>query len=50
MDSSGIGLILGRCAACEALGASVELVGLSERQAKLLSLAGARKVKNLSIV
>ena len=49
MDSSGLGLILGRVEAASALGSSVRLVGLSEVLLKLVRLAGIEKVKNLSI-
>ena len=49
MDSSGLGLILGRVEAMRALGGSVRLVGLSEPLLKLLRLSGVDRVKNLSI-
>lgn len=50
MDSSGIGLILGRCAVCESIGTHVRISGLSPRLMKLVRLAGIEKIKNLSIV
>lgn len=49
MDSSGLGLILGRCETASALHISVKLVGLSTQLMKLLRLAGLERVKNLSI-
>ncbi len=49
MDSSGIGLILGRVETAGAVGASVRLVGLSGTLMKLVRLAGLERVKNLTI-
>lgn len=49
MDSSGIGLILGRCALCEELGCRVRLRGLSSALMKLVKLSGIEKIKNLSV-
>ena len=49
MDSSGIGLVLGRCSLCSSLGASVRLTGLSEPLRKLVRLAGVERVPNLRI-
>ncbi len=49
MDSSGLGLILGRVEKCTALGASVRLVGLSDTLYKLIRLSGIEKVKNLTV-
>ena len=50
MDSSGVGLIIGRCAVCESLSASVKLRGLSGLLLKLVRLSGVEKIKNLSIL
>ena len=50
MDSSGIGLIIGRTELCEHLNAAVRLVGLSGMQRKLVKLSGVEKIKNLSII
>ena len=50
MDSSGIGLILGRCELCRTLGIGVVVVGLSGIQRRLARLAGIDKVKNLTLV
>lgn len=49
MDSSGLGLILGRVETARALGGSVRIVGLSEPLLRLLRLSGVDRVKNLSI-
>ena len=49
MDSSGLGLILGRCERADAVGASVRLVGLSDTLYKLIRLCGIERVKNLSV-
>lgn len=49
MDSSGIGLILGRVEAARALSAEVRLVGLSDGLLKLVRLAGLERIRGLSI-
>ena len=49
MDSSGLGLILGRCERADVLGASVRLTGLSDTLYKLVHLCGIERVKNLSV-
>jgi len=49
MDSSGIGLILGRAELCEELGGRIRLKGLSSSLMKLVRLSGIEKIKNLSI-
>lgn len=49
MDSSGLGLILGRCEVASALGISVRLIGLSDRLMKLVRLGGIDRVKNLTV-
>lgn len=50
MDSSGMGLVLGRCAVAEQIGCSVRLVGLSERLLRLVRLCGVERIKNLSVM
>ena len=50
MDSSGLGLILGRVDSAGSVGCSVVLVGLSERTMKLIRLAGIERVKNLTVM
>ena len=49
MDSSGIGLIIGRSQVCEAVGSAVRLVGLSSRLMKLVRLSGIEKIRNVYI-
>ena len=49
MDSSGLGLILGRVETAAAIGASVRVIGLSDTLLRLVRLSGVDKVKNLSI-
>ena len=49
MDSSGIGLIIGRCEVCRAIGAHVRIISLSPLLSRLVRLSGIEKIKNLSI-
>ena len=49
MDSSGVGLILGRVEAARANGATVRLSGLSASLMKLVRLSGIERIGNLSI-
>ncbi len=49
MDSSGVGLILGRVESASANGATVRLSGLSASLMKLVRLSGIERIKNLSI-
>jgi stage II sporulation protein AA (anti-sigma F factor antagonist) len=49
MDSSGIGLIIGRSQVAEATGTGVRLVGLSPTLMKLVRLSGIEKIKNVYI-
>ena len=49
MDSSGLGLILGRVERATALGAEVEVRGLRPRFQKLLRLSGIERVRGLSM-
>lgn len=49
MDSSGVGLILGRVESASANGASVRLSGLSPSLMKLVRLSGIERIKSLSI-
>ena len=48
MDSSGLGLILGRAEKASELDCSVRLFGLSPALMKLVRLCGVDRVKNLS--
>ena len=49
MDSSGLGLIIGRAECASAIGASVMLSGLSGNTERLLRVCGIEKIKNLTI-
>jgi len=50
MDSSGLGLILGRTGVAGAVGAAVRIRGMSESLMKLLRLSGIDKVENLAVM
>ena len=50
MDSSGLGLVLGRVEKASALGINVRLRGLSPTLMKLVRLGGLERVKNLTVV
>ena len=50
MDSSGLGLILGRVERAGALQISVVLTGLSPTIMKLVRLGGLERVKNLTVI
>ena len=50
MDSSGLGLIMGRAECAEAVGATVRVEGLSPTLSRLLRIAGLERVKNLTVV
>ena len=49
MDSSGIGLIIGRADIADGLGARVSVTGLSKTLKKLVKLSGIQKLKNLTV-
>ena len=49
MDSSGLGLILGRCESAGKIGASVRLEGVSEGMMKLIRLSGVERIKNITV-
>ena len=49
MDSSGLGLILGRSAIAEEIGARVELCNVGKRILKILSMAGVDRIENIRI-
>ncbi len=49
MDSSGIGLIIGRTEVAAAVGAAVRLTGLSETLMKLVRLSGLEKISGLAV-
>jgi anti-anti-sigma regulatory factor len=50
MDSSGIGLIIGRATVCESVDCEVSVVGLSGTQRKLIKLSGVEKIKGITLV
>ncbi len=50
MDSSGIGLIIGRADICRGIGAVLEVTGLSPQLKKLMKLSGVEKIKEISVV
>lgn len=49
MDSSGIGLIIGRANVCQSLGADLRVKGLSSYLTKLVRLSGIEKICNVYI-
>ena len=49
MDSSGIGLIIGRAEVCASLLTQVRLSGVNPTLKKLMKLSGIEKIKNISI-
>ncbi|MBQ7387493.1 MAG: anti-sigma factor antagonist [Clostridia bacterium] len=50
MDSSGIGLILGRVETASAVGATVCITGASPMLMKLLRLSGIERIRNLTVM
>ncbi|MBQ2719453.1 MAG: anti-sigma factor antagonist [Clostridia bacterium] len=49
MDSSGLGLVLGRAALCEELGAAVRLLRPSLRVRKIFAVAGLDRIENITL-
>ena len=49
MDSSGLGLVLGRAALCEELGADVRLLNPSLRVRKIFAVAGLDRIENITL-
>lgn len=49
MDSSGLGLIIGRSEKAYAVGAEIWVEGLSAPLMKLVRLSGIEKIKNISL-
>lgn len=49
MDSSGIGLIIGRVEVARSIGATVRVTGLSPTLRKLVRLSGLEKIRELTI-
>lgn len=50
MDSSGLGLILGRVEKASALNTEVQISGASPSLMKLIRLSGLERIHNLSVV
>lgn len=50
MDSSGIGLILGRVTKAAAIGASVSVCGLSPTLMRLVKLSGLDRIRGLELI
>lgn len=48
MDSSGLGLILGRYSCINETGGELEIVGASERTERILKLAGVQKLISIN--
>ena len=49
MDSSGIGLIIGRASKAERIGARVEVRGLSGSLRRIVCMSGIEKIPNVNI-
>ena len=49
MDSSGIGLIIGRAAKAEEIGASIDVTGLSPRLRRLVCMSGVERLSNIYV-
>lgn len=49
MDSSGIGLIIGRTQTAEEIGCRVKICGLSSSLSRLVKLSGIGKIKNIEL-
>lgn len=50
MDSSGIGLIIGRADVCCGIGCCLQVTGLSLQLKKLVKLSGVEKIKGISVI
>jgi anti-anti-sigma factor len=50
MDSSGLGLILGRCERASEIGCSVRIQGLSDSLVRLVKLCGLERIRNLVLI
>ena len=48
MDSSGLGLILGRYSAIKSLGGTLQIIGASERTVKILKMSGVDKIISIN--
>ena len=50
MDSSGIGLIIGRAELAQRLGSEIRIVSLSRTLQRIVRLSGIEKIKNITIM
>ncbi len=50
MDSSGVGLIIGRSELCSKIGCELFVGGLSPSLRKLMKLSGIEKINNIKII
>lgn len=50
MDSSGLGLILGRVEKAGTINSKVQLTGLAPRLSRLISLSGIERIQGLSLI
>ncbi len=49
MDSSGLGLIVGRLVTAKEVGATLTLTGVDKRQMKIFEMAGLERMRGLAI-
>ena len=49
MDSSGLGLVLGRLALCRHFGGRVRIVGATERTRRIFALSGMERIEDLTV-
>ena len=49
MDSSGVGLIIGRAALCEGIGADVRVVGARRAVRRIIALSGIERISNVFV-
>ena len=49
MDSSGIGLIIGRSSTAAEIGCDIKISGLSETLKRIVRLSGVERIKNLTV-
>ncbi len=47
MDSSGVGLVMGRCRLCRPRGIALRVVNLSPRDARIMAMSGVRSIAEL---
>lgn len=49
MDSSGVGLIIGRAALCDKIGADVRIVGAKRIVRRILAISGIERINNVFV-